>query len=118
MKKMTRMESSKEARRVLNRNGVDLSYCQYSVAGYEVRLTGWLCKVDGSEFNPGMVEGLIHDFRKTLQGFYIAGDLDNWSFTSDHITYIGDGTGNHGGGSNIEEQTWEIDLDDYDFEAS
>ncbi len=117
MKKMTRMESSKEVRRVLNRNGVDLSYCQYSVAGYEIRLTGWLCKTDGSDFNAGMVEGLIHDFRKSLHGFYISGDLDNWSFNSDHITYLGDREGARDGG-NIEEQVWEIDLDDYDFEAS
>ena len=117
MKKMTRMESSKEARRVLNRNGVDLSYCQYSVAGYEIRLTGWLCKVDGSDFNAAQVEGLIHDFKKTLQGFYIAGDLDNWSFTSEYISFM-DGNGGSKSGGNIEEQVWEIDLDDYDFEAS
>ncbi len=114
---MTRMESSKEARRVLNRNGVDLSYCQYSVAGYEIRLTGWLCKSDGSDFNAGQVEGLIHDFKKTLQGFYIAGDLDNWSFTSEYISFLGDKDGPKEGG-NLEEQVWEIDLDDYDFEAS
>ncbi len=117
MKKMTRMESSKEARRVLNRNGVDLSYCQYSVAGYEIRLTGWLCKVDSSDFNAGQIEGMIHDFKKHLQGFYVAGDLDNWTFTSEFISFIGDRDGNNSGG-NLEEQVWEIDLDDYDFEAS
>lgn len=118
MKKMTRMESSKEVRRVLNRNGVDLSYCQYSVAGYEIRLTGWLCKTDGADFNAGQVEGMIQDFKKHLQGFYIAGDLENWTFTSEYISFIGDKEGRVDGGGGGEEQVWEIDLDDYDFEAS
>ncbi len=118
MKKMTRMESSKEVRRVLNRNGVDLSYCQYSVAGFEIRMTGWLCKSDGSDFNAGQVEGMIQDFKKSLHGFYIAGDLDNWTFTSEYISFIGDKDGKQHGGSAGEEQVWEIDLDDYDFEAS
>lgn len=118
MKKMTRLECSKEVRRVLNRNGVDLSYCQYSVAGYEIRLTGWLCKQDGSDFIPGQVEGLIYDFKRTLQGFYIAGDLDNWNFTSEYISYLGDRDAKATGLQDGEEQVWEIDLDDYDFEAS
>ena len=117
MKKMTRMESSKEVRRILNRNGVDLSYCQYSVAGYEIRLTGWLCKTDGSDFIAPQIESMIHDFKKVLQGFYIAGELENWQFTSEYITFTGDKEGRVGGGD-MEEQVWEIDLDDYDFEAS
>lgn len=118
MKKMTRMESSKEVRRVLNRHGVDLSYCQYSVAGYEIRLTGWLCKTDGSDFVAGQVEGMIQDFKKSLHGFYISGDLDNWTFTSEYISFIGDRDGRVTGTGIGEEQVWEIDLDDYDFEAS
>lgn len=118
MKKMTRMESSKEVRRVLNRHGVDLSYCQYSVAGYEIRLTGWLCKTDASDFVAGQVEGMIQDFKKSLHGFYISGDLDNWTFTSEYISFIGDRDGRVTGSGVGEEQIWEIDLDDYDFEAS
>jgi hypothetical protein len=88
--KMTRMESSKEVRRVLNRNGVDLTYCQYSAAGKEVRLTGWLCKYDGTEFNAHNVEALVADFCATLAGHNIVGDLDNWSFSTDHMSHIGD----------------------------
>ncbi len=118
MKKMTRMESSKEVRRVLNRNGVDLSYCQYSVAGYEIRLSGWLCKTDGSDFVPGQVEALIHDFKKALHGFSVAGDLENWHFTSEYISYLGDKAQHKGGGMEGDEQVWEIDLDDYDLEVS
>lgn len=115
---MTRMESSKEVRRVLNRNGVDLSYCQYSVSGFEIRLTGWLCKTDGTDFIAGQVEGMIHDFKRSLQGFCLSGELDNWSFTSEYISFIGDREGNRQSGGNAEEQIWEIDLDNYDFEAS
>lgn len=116
MKKMTRLECSKEVRRVLNRCGVDLSYCQYSVAGYEIRLTGWLCKTDGNDFIAPQIESLIYDFKRTLQGFMIFGDCENWNFTSEYISYVGERE-NQGGG--LEEQTvYEIDLDDYDFEAS
>ncbi len=112
------MESSKEVRRVLNRNGVDLSYCQYSVSGMDIRLTGWLCKTDGTDFIAGQVEGMIHDLKKSLHGFYICGEFDNWSFTSEYISFIGDREGNQKSGGNVEEQTWEIDMDNYDFEAS
>jgi hypothetical protein len=117
MKKMTRMESSKEVRRVLNRNGVDLSYCQYSVAGYEIRLTGWLCKTDGSDFIAPQIESMIYDFKKSLQGFMIFGDTENWNFTSEFISFVGERE-HQGGGGEIEQTVYEIDLDDYDFEAS
>lgn len=90
MRKMTRMECSKEARRVLNRNGVDLGYCQYSCTGYEIRLTGWLCKHDGSDFQPQQIEAMIGDFKQTLAGFTVFGELDNWQFSSDQISYLGD----------------------------
>lgn len=116
MKKMTRMESSKECRRVLNRHGVDLSYLQYTCTGFEVRLTGWLCKVDTSDFNGAQIEAMIHDFKKTLNGFSVFGDLDNWSFTSDHISFLGDK--HSSGGGEESHEVYEIDLDDYDFEAS
>lgn len=116
MKKMTRMESSKEVRRVLNRNGIDLSYCQYSVAGKDIRLTGWLCKTDGTDFSATQIETMINDFKSTLRGFMVSGDCENWSFTSDYISFLGE---REHGGSGYEEQTvYEIDLDDYDFEAS
>ena len=118
MKKMTRMECSKEVRRVLNRNGVDLSYCTYSVAGYEICLTGWLCKTDGSDFIAPQIEGMIYDFKKSLQGFMVFGDTENWNFTSEFISYVGEKDANHQGGGFDEQQVYEIDLDDYDFEAS
>lgn len=121
MKKLTRMESTKEARRVLNRHSVDLSYCQFSCYGHEVRLTGWLCRTDGLDFTGAQIEGIIHDFRKSLPGFMVAGDTDNWHFTSEHISFIGDKESRNtgGAGSAPEEQTtYEIDLDDFDFEAS
>jgi len=88
--KLSRMESSKEVRRVLNRNQVDLTYCQYSCAGREIRLTGWLCKYDGAEFNSHQVEALVNDFMSHLVGFNIVGDLDNWQFSTDHMTHVGD----------------------------
>lgn len=116
MKKLTRMESSKEVRRVLNRNGVDLSYCQYSVSGKDIRLTGWICKTDTSDFTAAQIEAMINDFKQTLRGFMVSGDCDNWSFTSDHISFVGDRE-KQGGGFD-EQQVYEIDLDDYDFEAS
>ena len=120
MRKLTRMESTKEARRVLNRHSVDLSYCQFSCYGHEVRLTGWLCRTDGLDFTGAQIEGIIYDFKKSLPGFLVAGDTDNWHFTSEHISFLGDRESrNTGGGGGDEEQTtYEIDLDDFDFEAS
>lgn len=87
-KKLSRLESSKEVRRCLNRHSVDLSYCQYSASGYEVRLTGWLCKIDGSEFHGLQIEALIQDLNRKLPGFFINGDLDNWKFNPEHIQYL------------------------------
>lgn len=91
MRKMTRMECSKEARRVLNRHGVDLGYCQYSCTGYEIRMTGWLCKHDGSDFNGQQIEAMINDFKSQLDGFAVFGDLDNWQFSSDQISKLDGG---------------------------
>lgn len=88
-KKMSRMESSKEVRRVLNRNGVDLSFCQYSCSGKEIRLTGALYHYDGSDFSAQQIDGMIQEFMSILPGFMIVGELDNWSFSSDHISYQG-----------------------------
>jgi hypothetical protein len=80
------MESSKEVRRVLNRNGVDLSYCQYSVAGHEISLTGWLCKTDGSDFIAGQVEGMTiskdHSTVFISPGISITGALHRNTFHS------------------------------------
>ena len=118
MRKMSRMESNKEVRRVLNRNGVDLGYCQYSCVGTEIVLTGWLCKHDGSEFNGPQVQALIHDIGRYLQGFSIRGDLDNWSFTSEKISYVGekDAHSSKSSGGPEEAQTvYEINLDELDF---
>lgn len=119
MKKLSRLESNKEARRVLNRNGVDLAYCQYSCVGMEIHLTGWLCKHDGSEFNGPQIQAMIHDFQKTLNGYSISGDFDNWHFNSERISYIGEKPQRETDAGIFGEQvTYEIDPDDYDFEAS
>lgn len=83
-------------------------------------LTGWLCKHDGSDFTGPQVQAMIHDFQRVLHGFTISGDLDNWKFNSEKISYTGDKeqhTSDHGGGEEVQ-VTYEIDLDDYDFEAS
>lgn len=90
VKKVSRLESNKEARRVLNRYGVDLSYCQYSCSGKEVRLTGMLMRFDGTNFRAQQIEGMIYDFQRLLPGFIIVGELDNWSFSSEHISFHGD----------------------------
>lgn len=89
VKKISRLESNKEVRRVLNRHGVDLSYCQYSCSGKEIRLTGLLIKYDGNQFKAQQIEGIIWDFQKMLPGYVIVGELDNWSFSSEHINYHG-----------------------------
>lgn len=90
MKKQTsRLENSRDVRRVLNRMGVDLTYCQYTCIGMEVRLTGWLMKFSGDDFTAEQVEGMIQDFTRTLKGFTIVGECENWSFNSDHIRYLG-----------------------------
>lgn len=121
MKKLSRLESNKETRRILNRNGVDLGYCQFSCYGTDVILTGWLCHTDESDFTGPQIEAMIYDFHRQLPGYTITGDLDNWSFNSERISYIGDKDNinvNGGGLAEEEQKVWEIDLDDYDFEAS
>ena len=114
------MESNKEARRILNRHGVDLAYCQYSCVGNEVHLSGWLCKHDGSDFNGPQIQSLINDIQRLLHGFSVSGNCDNWKFTSDSISYVGEREDRKqgSGGSAGEQVTYEIELDDYDFEAS
>ncbi len=116
---MSRLESSKEVRRVLNRNGVDLSYCQYSASGYEVRLQGWLCKIDGSEFHGLQVEALIQDLGRKLPGFFINGDMDNWKFNSEHIQYLAERKASTVKvvGQTDELQDTEEEFDNYDIKA-
>lgn len=89
MQKMSRLESSKEVRRVLNRFGVDLTQCQYGVYGREICLTGMLLKTDGSDFGGQEIEYMIHEFQAILRGFTVRGEMDNWSFSSDHINSVG-----------------------------
>jgi hypothetical protein len=89
MKKMSRLEANKDVRRILNRHGVDLSYTQYSVTGMEIRLTGWLCKYDGSDYSATQIEGMIQEFQRVLHGYSVAGDFDNWNFSTDHISHVG-----------------------------
>lgn len=111
---MSRMEANKEVRRNLNRHGVDLAYTQYSVAGMEIRLTGWLCKHDASDFNIGQIEYLINDFQRYLPGYSVCGEFDNWKFTTDHVSYLGDSKK-----TAAEEKQFIDDLNsDYDSEAS
>ncbi len=90
MKKTSRMESSKEVRRVLARHGADLSYCSYSCSGTEVRLTGSLIRLDGSNYNGHQVMSIIQDFTRHIHGCNVQGDMDNWSFSNDHISYLGE----------------------------
>lgn len=112
-KKLSRLESNKEARRVLARHQADLAYCQYSCCGMEVRLTGWLCKTDGSDFTGPQIEAIIFDFNRHLNGYTVFGDFENWSFNSERISFMGEENAAHT--SDDEEQTtYIIDLDDYD----
>jgi hypothetical protein len=118
MKKLTRMESNKEARRVLNRHHVDLSYCSFSCSGRDILLTGWLCKTDGSDFSGTQVYTMIEDFQRNLPGFTISGDLDNWNFNSERITYVGEKEQvSQGNGGDQEQEVYEINLDDYDYDS-
>ena len=83
--KMSRMESNREVRRILNKHGVNLGYCQYSCCGKEVRLSGWLCKQDESDYNGMQIESMIQDFQRLMYGYTIVGEFDNWVFSTDHI---------------------------------
>lgn len=109
MRKMSRLEANKDVRRILNRHGVDLSNAQYSVSGMDIRLTGWLCKYDGSDFCASQIEGLVHEFQRVLDGFTISGDFENWNFSSDHISQVG---------GKEEEEEAPAFFDDYESEAS
>ncbi|MFY7993693.1 MAG: hypothetical protein ACOVP4_10400 [Bacteriovoracaceae bacterium] len=112
MKKLSRMEANKEARRVLAKHGTDLSECQYSCSGSEVRINGYLRKIDGSEFSVQGIEAMIVDFGRHLPGFYIAGDCKNWNFNSDHVNHVGSSKENNKGAGEIEQHTYYVDLDD------
>ncbi len=87
--KLSRMECSKEVRRVLNQNRVDLTHCQYVVSGRDIRMTGWLYKTDGSDFSGQQIESLVADFQRRLSGFTVCGDMENWNFSSEHISKVG-----------------------------
>lgn len=119
-KKLSRMESNKEARRVLNRHHVDLAYCQYSCCGMEVKLTGWLCKHDGSDFNGAQIEAIIFDFQRNLNGYTVNGDFDNWNFNSERITNLGEKGKDHssGGGAEEEQTVYYIEEGEYDPDAA
>ncbi len=116
MRKFSRLEANKEVRRVLNRHGADLAYTQYSVAGMDVRLTGWLCKSDTSDYNAAQIETMIQEFQRYLPGYTVSGDFDNWNFSTDHITFLGDRTS----GQDEEDLTMLADtqVSDFDSEAS
>ena len=119
MKKLSRMESNKEARRILTRHCVDLAYCQYSCYGSEVRLTGWLCKIDGSDFSAPQIEAIVHEFHRYLPSCMIFGEFDNWNFNSERISFVGDRESLYNGKEEEELPTvYEIDPEDFDFEAS
>ena len=117
-KKLSRMESNKEARRILNRHHVDLAYCQFSCCGMDVKLTGSLCKHDGSDFNSHQIEAMIFDFQRHLPGYMVLGDFDNWSFNSERISFVGDKQRNGSGGMEEEQKVYVINLDDIDSDAS
>lgn len=107
MTKFSRMEANKIVRRVLSRHTVDLSQTQYSVSGKDIRLTGFLCKTDGSHMSANHIETMVQEFMRYLPGFYITGDFDNWSFTSDHITFLGEDDNNEV----MHEEEESMDLD-------
>ena len=107
MTKLSRMEANKIVRRVLSRHTVDLSQTQYSVSGKDIRLTGFLCKTDGSHMPANHIETMIQEFMRYLPGFYITGDFSNWSFTSDHITFLGKEDSNEV----MQEEEESMDLD-------
>lgn len=83
--KKSRLENSKDVRRILNRFGVDLTQCQYSVCGKDIRLTGTLLKVGGLEFGASEIESMIQEFQTALRGFTVNGEMDNWSFSTGHL---------------------------------
>lgn len=90
MRKLSRMEANKEVRRVLSRHATDFAYAYFSVTGLEIRLTGWLVKNDNTDFNAPQIESMLQEFKRYLPAYTVAGDFDNWKFTSNHISFIGD----------------------------
>lgn len=116
MRKLSRLEANKEARRVLTKNGVNLSYAQYSVSGREIRLTGWLCHQDNSNFNAHEIEVIVQEFMRVLPGFLIAGDFENWKFSSDFITQLNTSSKANNNSKNDEEdaERYVVELD-YDI---
>ncbi len=85
----TRMELSKEARRVMSRHSIDLSSCQYNVNASEIRLTGKLLKTNGTDYSGLEIEGLVKDLMMKLDGAMVVGECENWRFSSQHITFLG-----------------------------
>jgi hypothetical protein len=90
MRRTNRLEASKDCRRVLARHNVDLGRCYYNCSGYEIRLYGRLLKNGGGDFHPTQIENMIQDFKKAVRGISVYGDLDNWSFSSDHVAFLGE----------------------------
>jgi hypothetical protein len=88
-KKVSRLESNREVRRILARHSAALEYCTYSCTGSEVRFTGVLVKNTGHQFNVQQIENIIQDILRNLSGHTIRGELDNWNFSAEHITWLG-----------------------------
>jgi hypothetical protein len=88
MRKLTRMEANKEVRRVLNKFHVDLTQCSYSVGGREIRLSGFLRRIDSTEFMTMHIEGMIQEFMRRMPSYHINGEFENWRFTTEHITNL------------------------------
>jgi hypothetical protein len=117
MRKLSRLEANKEVRRVLNRHGVDLGYCQFSVGGMDIRMTGWLCKTDESDFNGSQIGSIIQELLRILPGYSVSGDFENWNFTSDYISKLGDSSNDSDSKQEEEQERYDIGLE-FDPEAS
>ncbi len=110
MRKLSRMEANKEVRRVLNKFHVDLTQCSYSVGGREIRLSGFLCKIDSKEFMTMHIESMIQEFMRRMPSYFVNGEFENWRFTSDYIKNLK---------KENEQKTVLPELEeDYDSEAS
>lgn len=59
IKKLSRLETNKDVRRILVRNGVDTTKVQFSCHGKSVSITGGLYKDGGQEFEIILIENIM-----------------------------------------------------------
>jgi hypothetical protein len=97
--KLSRSEQTKEVRRILSKNDVDLSEMQVSCSGSRISFYGTLTKRSGGVFSQEALSNMVAELSKYGR---ISSELSNWDL--------------NGGVRNTEKNKVEVEAEDTDEE--